>query len=727
MNHTKLNHSVRWDRVCSQPGDLARIPRLQSLRILFDMMLIREFEHAVLRLKEADCVWGPVHSSVGQEAAAAASIRALRASDRMSGSHRAHHQFLSKVLGAVLDDEWDPAADELPAAGVEAVRRTLGEIMGLRIGYCGGRGGSMHLRSAEAGVLGTNAIVAGGVPLATGAAYAQQYRRTGDIVVSYFGDGAVNQGAFHEACNLAGVWNLPIIFCIENNLYAVGTRAEEATAVDVLSQRALAYNMNAVTVDGNDVVALYETMRLAAEELRAGGRPWMVEVLCYRLYHHGGGAAGSAYGYRSREEEEAQRERDALSRYPADLREAGLVSETEIDAMQEKAAACVQRAVEACTDVAGGDTAAPAVKPDLWPSPEELEVGLRSAGGELADITYSRRSDFSDFHPITYSAAIAGVTGRWMERDDSVVVIGEEVASFGGGAYGATKGLPKRFPDRVRNTPISEAGFAGLALGASMCGMRPVVEIMFPDFALVAADQLFNQIAKARHMYGGTTDVSLVARTRIATGCGYGGQHSMDPVALFALFPGWRIVAPGTAFDYVGLFNTAMQSNDPVIFLEHHTLYGQEFDVPADTLDYYLPFGRAEVLEEGTDVTVVGYGAMPGRLRRLATVFAEQDVSVEIVDLRTVDLPSLDLACIGHSLKKTGAVVTVEEAAASQAIGPRITSALSLHYFDELDGPCYNLTSADVPNPVSRALEAAAMLDDEQIVRTVVQAARRQL
>jgi len=259
-----------------------------------------------------------------------------------------------------------------------------------------------------------------------------------------------------------------------------------------------------------------------------------------------------------------------------------------------------------------------------------------------------------------------------------------------------------------------------------MSGMRSIIEIMFPDFSLVAADQIFNQIGKARHMYGNTTDIPLVLRTRIAVGCGYGGQHSMDPVGLYALFSGWRIIAPSNAFDYIGLFNTAMQSNDPVLIIEHHFLYPLKFKVPEDELDYFIPFNKARIVTEGKDITLIAYGVMAYRCERLISRFMDKGISVEIIDLRTIDLPGLDFQTIAESLKKTGAAIIVEEAPANLSIGAKIAASLTEMCFDYLDGPVMRLTSLDVPNSVSRMLEQAAMIDDETIINYTVLTAKRQ-
>jgi 2-oxoisovalerate dehydrogenase E1 component len=721
MNKKKLKSNFDWQHWTSAKSDLKSMKPLLASRILFNTLLINEFEHALLRLKNEDCIWGPVHTSVGQEALAASTMAALNKSDKIAGSHRAHHQFLAKSLDYVINKSWNPVKDQFPDQAAEVLQKTMAEIMGLALGYCGGRGGSMHLRYADAGVLGTNAIVGGGIPLATGAAYAEQYNNTGNVVVCFFGDGAINQGVFHESCNLAGIWNLPIIYFVENNLYGVGTRSDISCAVQDLSIRADSYGMDARIVDGNDVVAIYETVKNVADGIRKGNRPCVIEAKCYRHYHHAGDQPGSTFGYRTKKEEKEWLKKDAIHTYPNALLETGLLKKAQIESIRKQVKNVVAQAVDFC---ASHDKKYQ-VREELWPKPETVDAGIRSSGQELADIQYSNPEDFPVKTEMTYSDAIASVTGRWLEKDDQTIVIGEEIASFGGGAYGATKNLPKRYPKRVRNTPITEAGFIGLACGAAMSGMRPMAELMFPDFALVAADQLFNQIGKARHMYGGSTDLPLVVRTRIAIGCGYGGQHSMDPVALFSLFPGWRILAPSNAADYIGLFNTAMQSMDPVLMVEHHAIYTKKYEVPKDNLDYFIPFGKANLVSTGKDVTLVGYSSIIDRLKIIEEQLKSQGITADIIDLRTLDLPGIDYETIGESLKKTGALAIIEEAPTSNSIGSTITAEVYKHFYDELDGPVACVTSKDVPNSVSRVLEAAAMLKDEEIIETVFAVAKR--
>jgi 2-oxoisovalerate dehydrogenase E1 component len=332
--------------------------------------------------------------------------------------------------------------------------------------------------------------------------------------------------------------------------------------------------------------------------------------------------------------------------------------------------------------------------------------------------------DAAQVEPMTYVQAIAGVTRRAMARDERVIVLGEEVANLRGGAYAATRGIVEVYPERLINTPISETGFVGMAGGLAAAGLRPVVEIMFPDFALMASDQLFNQIGKLRHMYGGQVCFPLVARTRVAMGFGYGGQHSMDPSAFFALFSGWRILAPSNAFDYIGLFNTAMRLDDPVLIVEHGMLYGEEGQVPTGDLDYAIPYGKAKVVQPGEDVTVLTYLTGVETCRQVAQALPEAGHSAEIIDLRTLDYTGIDYETIGASVRKTGSVLIVEQGPRSLTLGGRLADEIQGRFFDYLDCPVGHVTALDVPLPVSKVLEEAVLPSAAEIEGQMMRGAR---
>ncbi len=715
-----------WKELTLTDDDWAGADRSVLRSMLQQLYLIREFETALLELAKQGLVHGPVHSSIGQEAVAVGAMAAIRPADGVCGTHRAHHQFLAKAYSYYTGESADPVTDAIGDDLQHSINTLLAEIMGLSAGCCGGRGGSMHLCDPKIGILGTNAIVGGGIAISVGAAWAQRYKKTGNVVVSFFGDGAVNQGVFHEALNLAGLWKAPVIFVLENNLYAVATSVEESAPIDELSIRASSYAMPARLVDGMDPLAVKIAIEAAAESLRNGGPPVFIEAATYRNFHHAGDIPGSAFGYRSKDEEANWGLRDPLVNFSGELRKRSLLSEGEDEHLMQAARRAVAEAVDFCTQKQAGGVRV--IKPSLWPTAESLTEGLRGDGGEFDGIDFVDADDLACEREIKYVEAIAESTGRWMEKDPNVFVLGEEVGHMRGGAYMATKGLPQRFAGRVLDTPISEAGFTGLACGAAMVGLKPVVEIMFPDFALVAADQIFNQIAKLRHIYGNArVDIPLVMRTRIAIGCGYGGQHSMDPVGLFALFPGWRIVAPTTPLDYIGLFNSAMQSCDPVLIVEHHEFYATSGAVPpADNCDYFIRIGKARRLTEGGDITVLAYSATVPLVKRAADELADEGVGVELIDLRTLSMPDIDYETIGESLDKTNVLLIVEQAPRSKSIGPRIAGECQRRFFGSLDAPIATVAGADVPPPVSKPLEAAALPNVETVKQAVRKAVSRE-
>ena len=282
-----------------------------------------------------------------------------------------------------------------------------------------------------------------------------------------------------------------------------------------------------------------------------------------------------------------------------------------------------------------------------------------------------------------------------------------------GGTNGATKGLAKKYPGRVLGTPISENAFAGLGGGLALDGrFRPVVEFMYPDFMWVAADQVFNQIGKARHMFGGRNPVPLVLRTKVAMGSGYGSQHLMDPAGIFATSPGWRIMAASTPYDYVGLMNAALAIEDPVVMIEHVDLYAAEGEIPVDDLDYQIPFGTAAVRREGQDVTVLTYLSMVEHARQ---AIEQTGVDAELIDLRFLDRASLDWRCVGDSIKKTNAVLIVEQGAQGTSYGGWLADEIQRRFFDWLDQPVQRVTGSEASPSISKVLERAAIARTEEV------------
>jgi len=705
----RLAPETEWNELATTAADWKAADPGLLASILGELHLIRAFEETVLELAGEGLVHGPAHSSIGQEGGAVGSIVSLRSADAVNGSHRGHHQFLAKALTHVTKGVLDPANLVTPQVQ-EVLRRTLAEILGLAQGYCAGRGGSMHLQWFEAGALGTNAIVGGGVPMAAGNAWAQKQSGTSDLTVTYFGDGAVNIGSVLETLNLASAWRLPLCFFIENNGYAVSTSVAEATGEPRLSARALGFGIPAWRVDGMDPLAVHLAMERAQQRLRGGEGPVVIEALVYRFFHQNGPFPGSAFGYRTKEEEAAWRARDPLDRVAAEMTRLGLIDEAGVAAVRQQAREAMRLAVGELLE-----NNPRRIRPALWPDPAFVDVGIRS---DLAEISGARAVEHKDFTGELkrgkFIDAVWRVMDRRMSEDGRIVVLGEDVHRLNGGTNGATKGLAKKFPGRVLGTPISENAFAGLGGGLALDGrFRPVVEFMYPDFLWVAADQVFNQIGKARHMFGGRNPVPLVLRTKVAMGSGYGSQHLMDPAGIFATSVGWRIMAASTPYDYVGLMNAALAIEDPVLILEHVDLYGSEGDIPVDDLDYQIPFGRAAVRRPGSDVTVLTYLSM---VAHAAEAIEQTGIDAELIDLRFLDRASLDWATVGDSIKKTNAVLIVEQGAQGTSYGAWLADEIQRRFFDWLDQPVNRVTGGEASPSISKVLERAAIAGTDEVV-----------
>ena len=682
--------------------------------MLGQLHLIRAFEEAILELAGEGLVHGPAHSSIGQEGGAVGSIVGMRSTDAINGSHRGHHQFLAKAL-AFVAPELDVTNLVTPAVQ-EVLQKTAAEILGLAQGYCSGRGGSMHLQWHEAGALGTNAIVGGGVPLAAGNAWSQKRAGTTDMTTSYFGDGAVNIGSVLESMNLTAAWDIPMVFFIENNLYAVSTTVDEATKEHRLSGRGTGFGIPSWRVDGMDPLAVWHVMQEVEAHVRSGNGPAVVEAEVYRFFHQNGAFPGSAFGYRSKEEEEHWRSRDPLDRVANEMIELGLITQEQVSATRQQAVDAMQKvAAELLEADPDGKPGARKIKAELWPDVSFVDVGLRSDLSELAGAkTLEQDSYTGSKTDIRFVDAIAKGMDRQMELDERIIVLGEDVHRLKGGTNGATKGLSDKYSDRVLGTPISENAFAGLGGGMAMDGrFRPVVEFMYPDFLWVAADQVFNQIGKARHMFGGQNPVPLVMRTKVAMGSGYGSQHLMDPAAIFVTAPGWRIVAASNPFDYIGLMNTALKMDDPVLMIEHVDLYGQRGEIPADDLDYQIEFGKARLVRQGKDATVISYLNM---VNVAAEALEQTGIDADLIDLRFLDRASIDWDSIEASIKKTNSVVIVEQGVQGTSYGGWLSDEIQRRFFDYLDQPVQRVHGREASPSISKVLERASIAGLEEVV-----------
>ncbi|NTF65919.1 alpha-ketoacid dehydrogenase subunit alpha/beta [Rhizobium rhizogenes] len=680
-------------------------------RLVMLTLACRRFEETILQLDKLGLVHGPAHSSIGQDGAAAGCLAALPNGTKINGTHRSHHNCMSKLLSALYYKDFDPVAvNRMPEDMRREVFAMMSEVLGLRTGWNGGRGGSMHMRKDELGIMGTDAIVAGGMPLAVGVAFADKVRKADTITVTFFGDGAIHQGTAHEAMNLAALYSLPMIFFLENNHYAVSMSVEQSTRETTLLTRPVAHGIAAVRVDGMNPFAVWLATRWAEEHIRENGGPAFIEADVYRYYHQSRPFPGSAFGYRTKDEESEWRARDPIDFLRRELPARGILSAADIDGID----AMVKEAMAwANAEIVEGLGSSTRIREELWPDASDPDAGLVGDLSEFDGVSFTEVEDHraEDMVEMSLIEAMPRVMGANMAKDDTIYVFGEDVANMNGGTVGATRGLVAQFPDRIINTPITENGFCGLANGAATSGLKPVIELMYSDFALVAADQLFNHSAKIRHLFNGKHSVPLVLRCRIPGTEGYGSQHSMDPSGIFALYPGWRVVAASNAFDYVGLMNTALRCTDPVLVIEHQGLYNRKGPIPKN-FDHFIPIGKAKRVAEGNQITLLTTLALVDPCIEVAR---EMGCSADIIDLRTLSLRDIDYETIGASIRKTGNVAIVEQTTRGTSLGSHIADEIQRRFFDYLDQPVKRVTGGWAAPTVSKVLERAALAGPEDI------------
>ena len=640
------------------------------------MTLIRVFEERVSDLYRTGEVPGFVHLSIGQEASAVGACWPLATTDVITSNHRGHGHCLAKGLAP------EPMMAELLA-------RATGTNKGL--------GGSMHIADPDLGIFGANGIVAAGVPIAGGAALAAQLRGRGGqdgqrgVVVSFFGDGAVAQGAFHEAANLAALWRLPMVFFCENNGYAEFSPIADQHPVP-MAARAAGYGLEYVSVDGNDVEAVAVAMSDAVRRIRDGAGPVFVEADTYRWHGH---YEGDPEKYRSKDELSEWQQRDPLVITRARLLGRG-IGQAVLDQVESQVRARIEAAVDAARQAPPPDMGV--LRSSVYaPRPPAAEPGWQpSPDGEIFR---------------TMDAVRLALEGE-LDANPDMFVAGVDVGK-GGNVFALTRGLHAKWPDRLLDTPISETAVMGLAVGGAMAGMTPVVELMYLDFLGVCFDQILNQAAKLRFMTGGKARMGLVIRTQFGGGRSSGSQHSQSLEALLAHVPGLTVVMPSTPADTYGLLRSAIRDQNPVVFIENRQLYGMKG--PKPPADYLLPLGKAKVVREGTDVTVVSVSRMVHEAVAAAEALAQRGISAEVIDLRTV--APLDKETILASLSKTNRLLIAHEGVTDFGIGAEIAALAVYEGFWTLDAPVMRVAPPPTPSPYAPNLESLWLPDRHSIER----------
>jgi 2-oxoisovalerate dehydrogenase E1 component len=648
----------------------------RALLALYErLVLLRRFESVAQIACRKGETPGFLHLYIGEEAVATGVCAHLRPSDWVTSTHRGHGHALAKGM----------------APGI-----LMAELFGKAAGCCGGRGGTMHLYDRGAGLFGTNGIVAAGIGAAVGAAISARHRGGDEIAVAFFGDGAVNHGGFHESVNFGAVMRAPVVFVCENNLYATATPFANATLNHDVASRAAAYGIPGIPVDGNDVVAVWQAMREAADRARRGDGPTLIEARTYRTvgHHEGDSVLGT---YRSQAEFDAWLKRDPVSTFRADLRDVlAVASEAELAAIESVTEEAVQEALA---------FARAAPEPDPAQVFHHVYADPLNPPAALAPAAPSRQIETG------WLDAVRDGIAEEMRRNKDILYFGEGTGERGG-TFAHTKNLFQEFgAGRMVDTPISEQGFTAAALGASATGVRTVADLMFADFLFEAAGQIVLQAAKLRYMSNGQMSAPMVVRAGAGAVRSAGPHHSGMYHTVWAHVPGLIVCVPSTPADAKGLMKTALRAGDPVLMLEPKALFASRGDVPEG--DHLVPFGLARIARPGRDISIVAAGQMVHRVLEAAEGLAGEGIEAEVIDLRTIQ--PLDVDTVAASVARTHRVLVVDEGWAQFGVGAEVAQAINELAFDELDAPVGRLHTEPVSHPFAPALERVMIVDAARI------------
>ena len=659
--------------------------KLFQLECLKKIIQIRAVEQCSTDLSQATPprILGSIHLCAGQEAVPVGAVAGLRDDDQIIATYRGHGWALASGLSTL---------------------EVFGEIAQRSIGINGGRGGSAYMMAPWTRFIGENSIVGAGVPIGCGVALANQVSGNGRVVVVSLGDGAFNQGATHEGLAFAAARNLPLLVICENNGWSELTATSETFKVERIAQRASGYGIPGITIDGTNPAAVRDSVRQAAERARRGDGPALLECRVPRLWGH---YNRDIEHYRSKEDRKTAAERDPIVLLSARLIEAGALDQGEMDSLL---AAAKSEMDELVTKVFASPL------PDIATARDHVWAS-RTAATETST-TLSAEPPDSEPRSMSYIQAVNEALGRELETRPEVLVYGEDVGNAGG-IFGASRGLQKTYgSQRVFDTPISESAILGSAAGAALMGMKPIVEIMWADFMLVALDQLINQAANVRYITGGRAGVPMVVRTQQGATPGSCAQHSQSLEALLAHIPGLRVALPSTPQDAYDILRSAVADPDPCVIFEARGLY--QTSGPVRISDSPQPIGKADLKKSGADAVIITWGTMVRHAVEAANALENEGSKVGVLDLRW--LSPLDEEAIRQAVNAAGGrVVVAHEANLTGGFGGEIVARLHEMFDGTLPLRVKRIAAPDIRMPASPIL-AQQLLPDARTIEAVTRA-----
>ena len=636
--------------------DTKNLDKSKLIQMYTNMLKPRMIEEKMLILLRQGKIskW---FSGIGQEAISVGVTMAMQKSEYILPMHRNLGVFTTR---------------EIP------LYRLFAQWQGKASGFTKGRDRSFHFGTQEYKIVGMISHLGPQLGVADGIALASNLLAKKEVTAVFTGEGGTSEGDFHEALNVASVWKLPVMFCVENNGYGLSTPTSEQYNCEHIADRALGYGMESHVIDGNNIIEVYTKVNEIAESIRENPRPVLIEFKTFRMRGH---EEASGTKYVPQELMDIWVQKDPLTNFELFLTEEGLLNEDEINAFKDD----ILKEINEHLDIAYNEEAI---------TPNEIN--------ELNDVfqsfEYEEIKSNSNTKEIRLVDAVSDSLKQSMERHNDLVIMGQDVAEYGG-VFKITDGFVEVFgKDRVRNTPICESAIVEAGMGLSIAGIKSVVEMQFADFVTSGFNPVVNYLAKSHYRWNQNADVVL--RMPCGGGVAAGPFHSQTNEAWFTKTPGLKVVYPAFPYDAKGLLATAINDPNPVLFFEHKGLYRSiRQEVPEDY--YTLPFGKASVLREGNDVTIIAYGAAVHWA--LETLDNNEDINADVIDLRT--LQPLDTETIYESVKKTGRAIILHEDSLFGGISSDISALIMEHCFEFLDAPVKRVASLETPIPFINQLE----------------------
>ena len=597
-------------------------------------------------------------SGIGQEAIAVGATSALNNKDVVLPMHR--------NLGVFTTRKVD-------------LNRLMCQLMGKENGFTKSRDRTFHFGTKEHSIVGMISHLAAMLPVGVGYGLSYKLNKKNNIALAFIGDGATSEGDFHEALNLAAVWNLPVIFLIENNGYGLSTPTSQQYKCKDLVDKAIGYGIEGKKIDGNNVLEVYNAIKLAKQNALKGKGPTLIEAITFRMRGH---EEASGIKYVPKKLFKEWEAKDPIGLFEKYLLNKKIISKKDISIIEEEIKQKIDLAVQFAIDA------------DYLNSNVENELEDVYKTNENSIVHPSKKTN-----SLRFVDAISEALSIVMDKDKQVILLGQDIAEYGG-VFKVTQGLFEKYPTRVINTPIIESGVLGASMGLALEGFKPVVEMQFADFVSCGFNQIVNNISKNYYRWGEAINITI--RMPSGAGIGAGPFHSQSPEAWFFHNPGIKIVYPSNSIDAKGLLLASIEDPNPVMFFEHKALYRSIInDVPDNY--YTTPIGVGNVVQEGDDLTIITYGQAVYWAEEVSSNYSAQGINIEIIDLRS--LVPWDKLLVENSIKKTNRVLVLHEANLSGGIGGEIASYISEHFFDSLDAPVVRLGSLDTPIPFSQKIE----------------------